>query len=64
MENSNLNQAKSNFQLIYCYIFYQKVVIWLDAIIMSRTRFRVNLHSIVVRMSRNSLLEASAISEA
>ena len=30
---------------------------WLYFIIMSRTCFRVNLHSIVNRMSRNSLLE-------
>ena len=30
---------------------------------MSRTRFRVNPHSIVARMSRNALLEAGAKSE-
>ena len=30
---------------------------------MSRTRFRVNLHSIVACMLRNSLLETGAISE-
>ena len=35
----------------------------LYVIIMSRTRFRVNLHSIVAWMSRNSSLETSAISE-
>ena len=32
-------------------------------VIMSRTRFRVNVHSIVVWMSRNSLLETGAIAE-
>ena len=37
--------------------------IWLYVFIMSRTRFRVNPHSIVAWMSRNSLLEAGAKSE-
>ena len=37
--------------------------IWLYLLIMSRTRFRVNPHSIVAWMSRNSLLEAGAKSE-
>ena len=32
-------------------------------IIISRTRLRVNLHSIVAWMSRNSLLETGTISE-
>ena len=32
-------------------------------LVMSRTRFRVNPHSIVASMSRNSLLEAGAKSE-
>ena len=32
-------------------------------IIMSRTRFRVNLHFIVASMSRNSLLETGAMSD-
>ena len=36
---------------------------WLYVLIMSRKRFRVNPHSIVARMSRNSLLEAGAKSE-
>ena len=35
----------------------------LYVLIMSRTRFRVNLHSTVAWMSRNSLHEASAKSE-
>ena len=37
--------------------------IWLYAIIISHTRFRVNLHSIVSKMSRIYLLETDAISE-
>ena len=36
--------------------------IWLYVIIMSRTRFRVNLHSTVAWMSRQSLIETGAIS--
>ena len=35
----------------------------LYVIIMSRTRFRVNLYSIVVGMSMNFLLETGAISQ-
>ena len=37
--------------------------ILLYVIVMSRTPFRVNPHFIFPRMSRNSLLETSAISE-
>ena len=37
--------------------------IWLDVLIMPRTRFRVNLHSIVERMSRNFLRKTDVISE-
>ena len=36
---------------------------WLYILITSRPYFRVNSHSIVVQMSRNSLLETGAISE-
>ena len=36
---------------------------WLYVFVMSGTRFRVNRHSIVASMSRNSLLEAGAKSE-
>ena len=36
---------------------------WLYVLVISRTRFRVNLHSTVAWMSRNSLLETLAISE-
>ena len=38
--------------------------IWLYVLVMSRTRFRVNPHSIVVWTSRNFLLNPSAKSEA
>ena len=41
----------------------QTFLFWLYVIIMSRTRFRVNLHSIVAWMSRKSLLETGAIFE-
>ena len=37
--------------------------IWLYVLIMSYTRFWVNLHSILTWMSRNSLLETGTISE-
>ena len=36
---------------------------WLYVLIMSRTRYRVNLHPIVAWMSKNSLLETDAISK-
>ena len=39
------------------------IIMRLYVIIMSRRRFRVNLHSIVVSLSRHSLLETGAISE-
>ena len=41
--------------------FNTKIDISLYVIIMSRTRFRVNLHSIVAWISRNSLLETGTI---
>ena len=39
------------------------IMTWLYVLIMSRTRFWVNLHSIFAWMSRNSFLETGAISE-
>ena len=36
---------------------------WLHVIIMSRTRARVNLHTIIAWMFRNPLLEMGVISE-
>ena len=45
-----------------CFVWVPKFD-WLYVVVMSRTRFRVNPHSIVVWMSRNSLLEAGAKSE-
>ena len=44
-----------------CLTFLLLGFIWLYVFMMSRTLFRVNLHSIVARMSRNSLLEISAV---
>ena len=43
--------------------FFRAPLLWLYVLIMSRTRFRVNPHSVVAWMSRNSLLEAGAKSE-
>ena len=43
--------------------FYVEKVHWLYVLVMSRTRFRVNPHSIVAWMSRNSLFKAGAKSE-
>ena len=43
--------------------FSAKVTISMYVLIMSRTRFRVNPHSIFGWMSRNSLLETGVISE-
>ena len=53
--NSNKCQLKAAIQAQNQY--------WLYVLVMSRTRFRVNPHSIVAWMSRNSLLEAGAKSE-
>ena len=39
------------------------IINWLYVIIMSLTRFRVNLHSMVAWISKNSLLETGAIPE-
>ena len=46
------------YEFIFCYIKD-----WLYVLVVLRTRFRVNPHSIVAWMSRNSLLEAGAKSE-
>ena len=43
--------------------FSNKLYYWLYVLVMSRTRFRVNPHSIVAWISRNSLPEAGAKSE-
>ena len=42
---------------------YYKIYDFLYVLVMSRRRFRVNPHSIVAWMSKNSLLEAAAKSE-
>ena len=49
--------------MIFRYLFQKNMRNNDYVIIMSRTHFRVNLHSIFAWMSRNSLLETSAISE-
>ena len=42
---------------------FQTHIWWLDVLVMSRTRLRVDPYSIVAWMSRNSLLEAGTKSE-
>ena len=57
LPNSN-SSGYTSLKLLYC-----SIIDCLYVLIMSHTRFRVNLRSIVARMSRNSLPEAGAISE-
>ena len=49
---------------VLCTYLYGGIDCMYLVLVMSRTRFRVNPHSIVAWMSRNSLLEAGAKSEA
>ena len=54
------------FLFLSCFLLLNYTNQWsarLYALIMSRTRFSVNLHSIVAWMSRNSLLKTGAKSE-
>ena len=48
----------------YCYYYHYRYYYcyWMCVLIMPHTRFRVNLHYVVVLISRNSLLETGAIS--
>ena len=67
-QNQNLQKKFKTFPKIMINIFWycytaQHIFHWLYVLVMSRTRFRVNRHSIVPWMSRNSLLEAGAKSE-
>ena len=55
--------GQTSQMIVLCCQYSSVRCFWLYVIIMSRTRLRVNLHSIVARMSRNSLLETWAISE-
>ena len=50
--------AEYLFVRYFEYLFVRSI--WLYALVMSRTRFRVNPNSIAARMSRNSLLKADA----
>ena len=43
--------------------FWNAVKYWLNAVIISYSRFRLNLHSIVAWMSKNYLLKTCAISD-
>ena len=49
--------------LCFKYWYLQLWQAWLNVLIMSRTRSRVNLHSIVAWMSKKSLLKTGALSE-
>ena len=55
------NQTWQKIELCCEYLSARRI--WQDAIIMSSTRFRVNLHSMVAWIWRKSLLETGAISE-
>ena len=46
-----------------CYEYFSVWCIWLYVLVMSRMHFRVNPHSIVAWMSKNSLLETGMKSE-
>ena len=59
-----LNQTDQTGQIIKrCCEYLSAWCIWLYVLIMSRTRFRVNPHSIITWLSRNSLLKTGPISE-
>ena len=47
---------------LYCQYFSVRCI-WLYVLVISRTRFWVNPHSIVAWMSRNTLLETGVVSE-
>ena len=55
------NQTWQKTELCCEYLSARRI--WLDAIVMSSTHFRVNLHSMVTWIWRKSLLEFGAISE-
>ena len=57
-EEYHPSSPKENYRKIY-----YEALDWLYVLAMSRTRFRVNPHSIFAWMSRNSFLEADAKSE-
>ena len=59
----HLNDVENVFNRIEVTAFCKDRKFWLYVIIMSRTRFRVNLHHIVAWMPRNLLLETGAIFE-
>ena len=56
------NPQTSQVIELCCAYLYERCI-WLHVLIMSCTRFRVNLHSVAALMSRNSLFETGAISE-
>ena len=52
-----------NIPIPFSTINDNNLINWLYVLVMLRTRFRVNPHSIVTWMSRNSLFEAALKSE-
>ena len=52
------DQATINAEVLHANVI---VPFYLYVLVMSRTHFRVNLHSIFASMSRNSLLETGAV---
>ena len=64
VHKQTLNHLTKLAQMIeLCCEYLSIECIWLNVLIMSITHFRVNPHFTVAWMSRNSLLETSAISE-
>ena len=54
--------SRTGQMIALCCEYLSVRCIWLYVLIISSTRFRVNLHSIAMWISRNSLLETGAIS--
>ena len=62
--STNIQSFGQTSQMIELFCEYLSVrCIWLNVFIMSRTSLKVNPHSTITWMSRNSLLDAGAISE-
>ena len=59
----HLDNKRTTWPNIDIFLYFKNISIWLNVLIMSFTRFRVNLHSIVTWISRISLLETCAISK-
>ena len=60
---SSMSTQLFSWMIELCFEYLFVWCIWLCVLIMSHMHFRVNLHSVVAWMPRNSLLETCAISE-